>query len=174
YLAEPDNLKHLAELLKKAKYKAQTNYDEEHSLHKLRISSGHISDVIVDYDLLSSAEFRQLFGFYRKVAEFRGSTLSIRENGNETLIGNEGELVDYVVKAGKKNLTLQRYKGLGEMNPQQLWETTMDPNRRTLLQVNIENAIETDEIFTILMGDQVEPRRNFIEENALSVKHLDV
>ena len=174
YLAEADNLKDLIKILEKAKYKAQIAYDEEHSLHKLSISSGHISDVTVDYDLLSSAEFRRLFGFCRKVAEFRGATLSIRENGNETLIGNEGELVDYVVKAGKKNLTLQRYKGLGEMNPQQLWETTMDPDRRTLLQVNIENAIETDEIFTILMGDQVEPRRNFIEENALNVKHLDI
>ena len=174
YLAEADNLKDLIKILEKAKYKAQIAYDEEHSLHKLSISSGHISDVTVDYDLLSSAEFRRLFGFCRKVAEFRGATLSIRGNGNETLIGNEGELVDYVVKAGKKNLTLQRYKGLGEMNPQQLWETTMDPDRRTLLQVNIENAIETDEIFTILMGDQVEPRRNFIEENALNVKHLDI
>ena len=174
YLAEADNLNDLIKILEKAKYKAQITYDEEHSLHKLKLSSGHISDVAVDYDLLSSAEFRQLFGFCRKVAEFRGATLSIRENGNETLIGNEGELVDYVVKAGKKNLTLQRYKGLGEMNPQQLWETTMDPDRRTLLQVNIENAIETDEIFTILMGDQVEPRRKFIEENALNVKHLDI
>ena len=174
YLADPDNLKDLTKILKKAKYKAQTSYDEEHSLHRLTVSSGHISDVIVDYDLLSSAEFRQLFGFCRKVAEFRGSALSVRENGNETLIDNEAELVDYVVKAGKKNLALQRYKGLGEMNPQQLWETTMDPDRRTLLQVNIENAIETDEVFTILMGDQVEPRRNFIEENALNVKHLDI
>jgi DNA gyrase subunit B len=90
------------------------------------------------------------------------------------VIESGAELVDYVVAAGKKNLSMQRYKGLGEMNPDQLWETTMNPETRTLLQVRIEDAIETDEIFTILMGDQVEPRREFIEKNALNVKNLDI
>ncbi len=90
------------------------------------------------------------------------------------MINNEGELVDYIVAAGKKNVVIQRYKGLGEMNPRQLWDTTMNPDTRTLLQTRIEDAIETDEIFTILMGDQVEPRRRFIEENALNVKNLDI
>ncbi len=90
------------------------------------------------------------------------------------MINNEGELVDYIVAAGKKNVVIQRYKGLGEMNPRQLWDTTMNPDTRTLLQTRIEDAIETDEIFTILMGDQVEPRRKFIEDNALNVKNLDI
>jgi len=90
------------------------------------------------------------------------------------VINNEGELVDYIVAAGKKNVVLQRYKGLGEMNPRQLWDTTVNPDTRTLLQTRIEDAIETDEIFTILMGDQVEPRRKFIEDNALNVKNLDI
>jgi DNA gyrase subunit B len=83
-------------------------------------------------------------------------------------------LLDKVLAAAKKDLTIQRYKGLGEMNPEQLWETTMNPEKRTLLEVRIDDAVETDEIFTVLMGDAVEPRRKFIEDNALDVRNLDV
>ena len=79
-----------------------------------------------------------------------------------------------MISFGKKGMYIQRYKGLGEMNPEQLWETTLDPEFRTLKKVKVEDLVESDGIFTILMGDQVEPRRNFIEENALRVKNLDV
>ena len=84
------------------------------------------------------------------------------------------ELVDYFIAAGKKGIAVNRYKGLGEMNPEQLWETTMNPAVRTLLQVRAEDHTEADLMFTTLMGDQVEPRRKFIEDNALDVKNLDV
>lgn len=92
----------------------------------------------------------------------------------EHYVYNDEELEKAVARLGKDNVNIQRYKGLGEMNPEQLWKTTMDPERRTLLQVNIDDAVEADHTFTILMGDQVEPRRQFIEQNAQYVKNLDV
>ncbi|MDA2939192.1 DNA topoisomerase (ATP-hydrolyzing) subunit B [Acidobacteria bacterium AH-259-A15] len=174
YLAERRNLEALAGVLEQADYAAEVIHDEEHSLYQLKVRFGLTSPLVIHYDLLFSAELRQLFSLFKKIEEFRGTPLVIREKDEETVINSDGELVDYVVGAGKKNLSIQRYKGLGEMNPEQLWETTMNPDTRVLLQVKIQDAIETDEIFTILMGDQVEPRRHFIEENALNVKNLDV
>jgi len=96
------------------------------------------------------------------------------ENGTSEEVPTRDALLEKVLAAAKKDLTIQRYKGLGEMNPEQLWETTMNPDKRTLLEVRIDDAVETDEIFTVLMGDAVEPRRKFIEDNALDVKNLDV
>jgi DNA gyrase subunit B len=89
-------------------------------------------------------------------------------------ITRPSQLLDAVLAAGRKGLSISRYKGLGEMNPEQLWETTLDPDNRILLQVKVEDADVTDEIFTRLMGDVVEPRREFIQENALNVANLDV
>jgi len=99
----------------------------------------------------------------------------IRGNGGEeTRLESLKEVTEYVLSLGKKGMFIQRYKGLGEMNPEQLWETTMNPETRVLKQVRIEDAVKADEIFTILMGDQVEPRKEFIERNALNVRNLDI
>jgi DNA gyrase subunit B len=99
--------------------------------------------------------------------------IATTETGS-TKLASRQELVSHLMEVGKKDLQITRYKGLGEMNPDQLWETTMDPDKRTLLQVQINDKVSTDNIFTILMGDAVEPRRQFIEDNALEVKNLDI
>lgn len=170
--ATRENLSSLAGSLEKLPYTCEVVYDEEHSIYELVVRNGY--PVSLNHALLSSAEFRQLLHLYQEVEEFQRPPLIVREKDQETSLDSDARLVELIVGAGKKNLTIQRYKGLGEMNPQQLWETTMNPDTRTLLQVSIAAAIETDEIFTILMGDQVEPRRKFIEENALNVRNLDV
>jgi DNA gyrase subunit B len=98
-----------------------------------------------------------------------------KEDDKDTVrIDDKEQLISYFINEGKKGLGIQRYKGLGEMNPLQLWETTMNPDKRTLLQVKVEDDVETDEIFTVLMGEQVEPRREFINDNALEVSMLDI
>ena len=174
YLAKKINLDKLARRLADFGYRSEIIRDDKRGLYELKVRFEQAAAVFLNYPLLSSAEYRSLLRFHGRISELRGVPLQIREKDKEIAINNEKELLDYVVGAGKKNLTIQRYKGLGEMNPPQLWETTMDPDRRTLLKVNIENLIETDEIFTILMGGQVESRREFIENNALNVKNLDV
>jgi len=98
----------------------------------------------------------------------------IRQHNSVNEVKSREDLVKHILDGAKKDIQIQRYKGLGEMNPEQLWETTMNPDKRTLLQVRVEDAVETDEIFTVLMGDAVEPRRKFIEDFALDVRNLDI
>jgi DNA gyrase subunit B len=173
-LRSQENLQKIAVSLNEAGFETEITYDEEHTLFGLTVRNGVGSPIPISYESLSAAEWKQFLNLYRRVAEFRDGEIIVKDGDKEIELESEGQLIDYVVNSGKKSLTIQRYKGLGEMNPNQLWETTMNPDTRTLLQVNIDDAIETDEIFTILMGDQVEPRRRFIEDNALNVKNLDI
>ena len=111
---------------------------------------------------------------FEKLPELASEHFTLQIGEDETQVESIRDMLERLLAVGRKGMDFQRYKGLGEMNPEQLWETTMDPNVRTLLQVRIDDTVEADDVFTVLMGDSVEPRRLFIEENALSVKNLDV
>jgi DNA gyrase subunit B len=128
----------------------------------------------IDFEFMDSPEFSELVSLDVQLAAL-GPPPYVLENGAELIeFRRREDLAERVNELGKKGLAIQRYKGLGEMNPEQLWETTMDPTRRTLLQVRVEDAYEADRLFSTLMGDLVEPRRAFIEKNALNVRNLDV
>jgi DNA gyrase subunit B len=128
---------------------------------------------VLDGLALRSAEARRLAALTAGLQEVYGQTATLVRKDREQPIVAPTELLAVVTLEGEKGLTLQRYKGLGEMNPEQLWETTLDPDARTLLQVRIDQFDEADEVFTKLMGDEVEPRREFIQTNALNVANLD-
>ena len=126
-------------------------------------------------DLLKSPDYTQLFECHEKIAPLHKGPCTVTDgSGTEVVPKTLDELVRVVMDFAKEGATLQRYKGLGEMNPEQLWETTMNPETRTLLKVTMEDAVGADEMFTVLMGDAVEPRREFIEKNALDVVNLDI
>jgi DNA gyrase subunit B len=159
--------------------------DQEHGRWRMvfRIQrSGRIMTTGIDRDVLKLPKFVEIRVLLNQIAilgeaPFQVSAAEETENSPETkfeTVDTMAALIEYVIAAGKKGYTVQRYKGLGEMNPAQLWETTMNPEKRTLLQVRIEDAVAADEIFTTLMGDQVEPRRDFIYKNALYASNLDV
>jgi DNA gyrase subunit B len=151
--------------------------DTEHGGFKIVVpvkAGGVRKATTIDFGFLNSPEFIDLSAIFTQLVAL-GPPPYMLENGGETIeLQRLEELADRVNELGKKGLAIQRYKGLGEMNPEQLWETTMDPARRTLLQVRVEDAYEADRLFSTLMGDLVEPRREFIETNALNVRNLDV
>ncbi|MFW6053747.1 MAG: toprim domain-containing protein, partial [Persicimonas sp.] len=135
--------------------------------------SGALVTTRVDRDLVTSFDFEELVRIYGEFKDL-GETVDVVGSKTTETFEKIEYVLDAVLDAGRKGQSVQRYKGLGEMNPEQLWDTTMDPETRTFLQVRIEDAVEADEMFTVLMGDQVEPRREFIESNALDVRNLDV
>ncbi len=160
--------------LANAGYRTELLTDEEHGLAEIEISFENSGSVMFDWNIASYIEFQKSVDLKAMLEEKFPAPFTMKKKDETIKTEDRIELLDAIIGGAKKEIGIQRYKGLGEMNPEQLWETTMNPEGRVLLQVRIEDAIETDEIFTILMGDQVEPRREFIEQNALDVKNLDV
>jgi len=199
FFADKDRLETLANTLTTPTRAVSLQRDEEHNRHMLHVedrSGGYPRQHRIGQDFVTTPEYRALMANHREMPSFNGEIVvsgSAPEaveppDGNGTAapapktakpaedvrLRSRDELLEFFLLAGKKGVAVNRYKGLGEMNPEQLWATTMDPQVRTLLQVRAEDHTEADLMFTTLMGDQVEPRRKFIEDNALDVKNLDV
>ncbi|MBF0137195.1 MAG: DNA topoisomerase (ATP-hydrolyzing) subunit B [Magnetococcus sp. DMHC-1] len=144
------------------------------SLHVERIVHGVPSRTRLDSSLMRTPEFREMTRLAVGIHERMGDAATLIKGSRSLPVTGPESLVEHILTEGRKGQTFQRYKGLGEMNPGQLWDTTMNPTVRTLLQVRVEDAVAADEVFTTLMGDAVEPRRDFIQSNALNVSNLDV
>jgi len=151
----------------------QGRITQDHGIRLARILRGVEEVRTLDGPMLRSGEARKTGSFTKSLQEIYSATGQLLRKDRSQLIHGPLDLLKAVLEEGEKGLSLQRYKGLGEMNPDQLWETTLDPDARTLLQVRVEDMVEADDLFTKLMGDVVEPRREFIQKNALSVENLD-
>jgi DNA gyrase subunit B len=195
-LADKGWLEEALEPLRRQGIDAEVVRDEEHNLYQI-VPRGNGNGFRwvkpIGRHFLAAAEYRTLRDLYQQIEPFENPPLIIVDEGTpskassskenegrqvsepiETELGSRAELIEHLLSSGKKGLHIQRYKGLGEMNPEQLWDTTMNPETRVLLQVKIDDEVFADEIFTVLMGDAVEPRRQFIEANALEVQNLDI
>jgi DNA gyrase subunit B len=173
---DKDRLLSLIRPLRDAGVDVALERDEEHGVFEIVLlqgSNGHPREVRVGEEFVTSAEYRALYGAYEEIRELDQPPWTVVDGG-ETQVTSREALVEHILAEGKKGISISRYKGLGEMNAEELWETTMDPATRTLLQVRLEDDEVAENIFTTLMGDAVEPRRQFIEENALNVRNLDI
>jgi len=151
--------------------------DPEHDCFKLICATranGTGFQTVIDREFLTSPEYKEIKKLFTDLIGLGLPPYSLENGDHKAQLRSLTELLEYVMEGGKKGQYIQRYKGLGEMNPEQLWDTTMNPETRILLQVRIEDAVEANDIFSTLMGDEVEPRRKFIEEHALTVKNLDI
>jgi len=172
--ADKKKLQELVKAIEKAKLNldAKFDYDEEHSLHELVLKNG--GERRVNWALAGTAEYKRLRTLRQAIEEHDSPPFTITHNGDKVVKENSAGVLSYVLEDAKKEFTITRFKGLGEMNPEQLWDTTMNAETRTLLKVRLEDAVAAEDIFSTLMGENVEQRRKFIEENALDVVNLDI
>jgi DNA gyrase subunit B len=176
FLEKKGKVEHIQSLLKEKGIVSAMSRDEEHGLYELSVNfqvNGMSVSCKVNMDLINSVEYQNLYNICKALEKFK-PPFYVFSNSNKVKVENESKLLEYLFEQGKKGIAIQRYKGLGEMAPEQLWETTMDPETRYLLQVSIQDAVEADKVFTILMGGEVESRKIFIEENALEAQNLDI
>jgi len=172
----PDKLSGLKGRLEKEGYVTDISLDREHNLYTLNIQDDHKKgvDFSVDYEFCSQEDYQGHYRTYKRITPYYEEEVRVlNKDGTYRTVSAE-ELLKFVNEKGKEGTTIQRYKGLGEMNPEQLWSTTMDPTRRRLVRVAIEDAIQADQMFTILMGSNIESRKSFIQENAVDVRNLDI
>jgi DNA gyrase subunit B len=176
FLQNKKNVKRIQALIESKGLTTELGHDEEYDAWGLTVKfqiNGMSITVKVDRDLIESVEYKNLYKIYGELADFR-PPYEVLTDSETITVENENKLLDHLFEKGKKGVSIQRYKGLGEMTPQQLWETTMNPENRSLLKVSIQDAVEADGVFSTLMGDDVERRKAFIEENALMAQNLDI
>ena len=171
---EKSNLEPLFKALKDMKIDCELKREEEHSAWMVTFRDPTQAERKIDTELASQPEYRRLRLLAKKTAKLNQPPFTVISGNDRDTLNTWRDLLDYVKSQGSREVNIQRYKGLGEMNAEQLWETTMDAERRTLLRVSLEDLVASDEIFTTLMGEDVESRRKFIEENALDVRNLDI
>jgi DNA gyrase subunit B len=179
FLSVKKNVEKVMKLVAEKGFTTKLSRDEEYGVYEFEFAY-HLNGLAVGgkigMDLVTSAEYKNLYRITQELKDMKGpyAVLTNGDGAEKQILENENKLLDYLFERGKKGINIQRYKGLGEMTPTQLWETTMDPARRILLKVSIVDAAQADRIFTILMGDEVEERKKFIETNALEALNLDV
>jgi DNA gyrase subunit B len=179
FLSSKKNVERVMKLVAGKGFNVKLSRDEEYGVYEFEFAynlNGLAVGGKIGMDLVTSAEYKNLYRITQELEDMKGpyAVLTNGDGAEKQILENENKLLDYLFERGKKGINIQRYKGLGEMTPTQLWETTMDPARRILLKVSIVDAAQADRIFTILMGDEVEERKKFIEMNALEALNLDV
>jgi DNA gyrase subunit B len=179
FLSSKKNVERVMKLVAGKGFNVKLSRDEEYGVYEFEFAynlNGLAVGGKIGMDLVTSAEYKNLYRITQELEDMKGpyAVLTNGDGAEKQILENENKLLDYLFERGKKGINIQRYKGLGEMTPTQLWETTMDPARRILLKVSIVDAAQADRIFTILMGDEVEERKKFIETNALEALNLDV